>query len=301
MRLATLLVTATLALPPAVGAQTATSPPITPAARHYLWEVSSLTNRVYLFGTVHAGKNNFFPLPEPVQQAFADSQVLAIEADVTNAEAMSKGASTMLLKPPDRLSNRVPAPLYERFRKLLERFGIPEPQVAQLKPFFAASLLAFAEWGRQGYLPQYGVDVHLIGRAREAKKPIFELEGAPAQAALMDSLTDEQGLQAFEGTVRAVESGVTGDQITGLVNAWQAGDPALLLEVVRAYNESVPGAKDIEEKFIWSRHAAMADKIEAWLLQGRERVFVAVGALHLAGPRGLVEILRKRGYLVKQL
>jgi uncharacterized protein YbaP (TraB family) len=85
------------------------------------------------------------------------------------------------------------------------------------------------------------------------------------------------------------------------VNAWQAGDPALLLEVTRAYNETVPGAKDLEEKFIWSRHEAMANKIEAFLLSGRDRVFVAVGALHLAGPRGLVEILKSRGHSVRQL
>ena len=70
---------------------------------------------------------------------------------------------------------------------------------------------------------------------------------------------------------------------------------------MRAYNDSVPGAKALEDKFIWSRHDAMARKIEAWLIEGREHVFVAVGALHLAGPRGLVEILRKRGYVVRQL
>jgi uncharacterized protein YbaP (TraB family) len=57
----------------------------------------------------------------------------------------------------------------------------------------------------------------------------------------------------------------------------------------------------MEEKFIWSRHEAMADKIEQWLMNGGERVFVAVGALHLAGPRGLVEMLAKRGYQVRQL
>ena len=59
-------------------------------------------------------------------------------------------------------------------------------------------------------------------------------------------------------------------------------------------------ARELEDKFIWSRHEAMVAKIEDWLLNGRERVFVAVGALHLAGPRGLVETLRKRGHLVRQ-
>ena len=129
---------------------------------------------------------------------------------------------------------------------------------------------------------------------------MVEVEGAKVQTELMDSLTEKESLQALEGTVMALESGLTREQITGLVNAWQSGDPDLLLEVARAYNETVPGAKALEEKFIWSRHDAMADKIESYLL-GRDPAFVAVGALHLAGPRGLVEILKKRGYTVRQL
>lgn len=301
MRLARFAVAALLVAPWPLPAQSAPAAVPPPAAKSFLWEVTSLTNRVYLYGTVHAGKASFFPLPEPVQKAFAESKLLAVEADITDAAAMARSSGTMLLEPPDELSKRVPAPLYERFAKQLDRYGMAEPQFARLKPFLAASLLAFAEWRRLGYLPQYGIDGHLIVRAKEAKKRIVELEGAQEQSALMDSLTDKENLLAFEGTVAALESGLVREQITGVVNAWQSGDPELLLEVVRAYNDSVPGAKALEEKFIWSRHDAMAKKIEEWLLDGRERVFVAVGALHLAGPRGLVEMLRQRGHLVRQL
>lgn len=300
MRLLSLAFAALAAMAMPAAAQSAAAPSAPPATRPFLWEVSSLTNKVYLYGTVHAGKESFYPLPEPVRKAFADAKVLAVEADITDVEAMAKGASSMGLAPPDKISQHVPAPLYERFRKQLQRFGMAEREVESLKPFFAASLLAFAEWGRQGYLPQFGVDLHLIQRAKEEKKRIVELEGAQAQSDLMASLTGKEHLQAFEGTVTAMESGLVRDQITGVVNAWQAGDPKLLLDVVRAYNDAVPGARELEDKFIWSRHDAMAAKIEDWLLNGRERVFVAVGALHLAGPRGLVEALRKRGHLVRQ-
>jgi uncharacterized protein YbaP (TraB family) len=44
----------------------------------------------------------------------------------------------------------------------------------------------------------------------------------------------------------------------------------------------------------------MVAKIEGYLNR-RERHFIAVGSLHLAGPRGLVEMLRARGYTVRQL
>jgi uncharacterized protein YbaP (TraB family) len=144
-----------------------------------------------------------------------------------------------------------------------------------------------------------GIDAYLIKKAREEKKTVVEVEGIDMQVKLMDSLTDSENRMIFDGTLTALESGLTGEQITGMVNAWQSGDPELMLEIARKYNDQVPGAREFEEKFIWARHEDMAKKIEGYLAS-KERHFVAVGALHLAGPRGLVEMLRKRGYIVRQ-
>jgi len=269
-------------------------------AENYLWEVSSLTNHVYLFGTVHAGKADWYPLPSAVENAYADSQVLVIEADITNMEAIEKSTEAMTYKPPDQLKDHVPAEDYARFRKLLPRYAIPEQQVAQMKPFMAVSLLVFAEWGRAGYLPQYGVDLYLIKKAKGDLKKIVEIEGVDEQIRLMDSLTEQEVRTAFAGTITALDSGLTTEQINGMVDSWRAGNATRMLEIARSYNEKVPGAAEFEEKFIWSRHPQMLAKIDDWLNRSKQRYFIAVGALHLAGPRGLVEELRKRGYVVRQ-
>ena len=270
-------------------------------AANFLWEVQSMNNRVYLYGTVHAAKKEWYPLPSVVEEAYNDSQVLVVEADVTDTAAIQKTAPAMMYAPPDSLKAHVSADDYERFRKLLPRFSIPESAVAQMKPFMAVSLLVFSEWARLGYLPQLGIDSYFIHKAKADLKPIVEIEGVDQQVKLMDSLTDTEHREIFEGTLKAMEMGLTGEQITGMVNAWQAGDPNLMLEVARRYNDLVPGAKEFEEKFVWSRHDAMAKKIEGYLNDSKQRHFIAVGSLHLTGPRGLVEILRKRGYIVRQL
>ena len=270
------------------------------ASRHFLWEVVSLTNRAYLFGTVHAGKKDWYPLPAPVEEAFADSKVLVVEADVTNVEAMARTTEAMVYTPPDSLSAHVPPADYERFRKLLPRYAIAEPQIGQLKPFMAVSVLVFSEWARLGYLPQYGIDAHLIKKARADLKPVVEIEGVDVQVRLMDSLTETEHRQIFDGTLKALESGLTSEQITGMVNAWQSGDPSLMLEIAQRYNENVPGAKEFEEKFVWARHESMLKKIEGYMNDTKDRHFIAVGSLHLAGPKGLVELLRRRGYIVRQ-
>jgi len=270
------------------------------AAADFLWEVKSVTNRVYLFGTVHAGKKDWYPLPAAVEEAFADSKILVVEADVTDLTAMQKTAPAVMYAPPETLRQHVDADDYERFRKLLPRYQIPESQVAQMKPFMAASLLVFSEWARLGYVPTFGIDAYLIAKAKADLKPIVEIEGVDAQIKLMDSLTDAEHKQIFQGTLKAMEMGLTAEQITGMVNAWQTGDPKLMLDIAYRYNDLVPGAKEFEEKFVWSRHEAMLQKIEGYL-NSRDRYFIAVGSLHLAGPRGLVEELKKRGYIVRQL
>jgi uncharacterized protein YbaP (TraB family) len=268
-------------------------------AANYLWEVVGMTGRAYLTGTVHAGKQAWYPLPKAIEDAFVDSTVLVVEADITDVDAIRKAAPIMSYTPPDSLAKHVKPEQYERFKKLLPRYSLPESQMALMRPFMAVSMLVFAEWGRLGYLPQYGVDAYFIAKAKAENKKVLEIEGLAVQTQLIESLTEAEVATLFEGTLQAIESGLTAEQITGMVNAWQSGDPTLLLEIARKYNDSVPGARAFEEKFIWARHDAMADKIEGYL-RSKDRHFIAVGGLHLAGSRGLVEILRKRGYVVRQ-
>ncbi len=270
-------------------------------AQNLLWEVSSLTNRVYLFGTIHAGKVAWYPLPRAVEDAFNDSKELVVEADVTDLEAIEKAGPAMAYPPPDTLKNHVPPKDYERFLKLLPRYKLPESAVVQMKPLMATSLLVFAEWARRGYLPDFGVDVYLIKKARAELKPVVELEGTEEQMKLMDSLSEAESRKLFAGTLGALESGLTGEQIDGMVHAWQVGDSQELLDVSRSYNDKVPGAGQFEDLFVWSRHDAMIAKIQGWLDGTRDHRFIAVGALHLVGPRGLVEMLKRRGYMVRQV
>lgn len=270
------------------------------AAENYLWEVSSLSNRVYLYGTVHAGKKEWFPLDRAVEDAFNDASILVVEADILDIDRMAASGKALAYTPPDSLKNHVLEADYERFVKLLPRYKIDEASVTQVKPFMAVSLLVFFEWARAGYLPALSIDAYLLRKAKAEVKPIVEIEGIEAQTQLIDSLSDEENRVIFGGTVKALESGLTREQIEGLVAAWQAGDPARLLKVAEKYDENVPGAREFEEKFVWSRHDAMLTKIQGYLDNSRERHFIAVGALHLAGPRGLLEQLRKRGYVVRK-
>ena len=78
--------------------------------------------------------------------------MLVVEADISDTEALRK-AQPGTLVPPDALAKHVDPASYERFRKLLPRFAIPEAQMTPMKPFMAVSLLVFSEWARLGFKP----------------------------------------------------------------------------------------------------------------------------------------------------
>jgi uncharacterized protein YbaP (TraB family) len=73
-----------------------------------------------------------------------------------------------------------------------------------------------------------------------------------------------------------------------------------MYEVSMAVNKNMRMTDQLDEILLHGRHDAMLKKMESYL-QGSLPHFVAVGSLHLVGPRGLVELLRSRGYELKQL
>jgi uncharacterized protein YbaP (TraB family) len=85
-----------------------------------------------------------------------------------------------------------------------------------------------------------------------------------------------------------------------MVNAWQTGDVALMQDVTKGVNKGMRMTDQLDTILLYSRHDAMLRKIANYL-DGGVPHFVAVGSLHLIGPRGLIEMLKASGYEVKQL
>ena len=82
----------------AVHAQAAAVADVPATTKHFLWEVASLTNRIYLYGTIHAGRKEWFPLPAAIEDAFNDSAVLVVEADITDEGAARSAVEQTLAR-----------------------------------------------------------------------------------------------------------------------------------------------------------------------------------------------------------
>jgi len=278
----------------AAQAQSGSTPPI--------WEARSATNTVYLFGTIHVGARKMYPLSPAVERAYAASRIVVLEADPTDQSAAITAMQRAAYKPPDNLVNHVSPALMEDLNKALPSIGLAIEYAQAMPPHLLAMMLVMLEVGRQGYDPSLGLEMHLARRAKQDGKRIVELESIAGQLALFDSFSPD--LQ--EGMLRATVDGITtnalGSEVRELVAAWSAGDAKRMTEQLDKEMESLPAAQaqEMRERLYDARNREMSERIAA-MLAGGEPTFVAVGAGHLLGPTGILELLRAKGYAIRRM
>lgn len=266
----------------------------------FMWEVTGARSPVYLVGSIHVGNASFYPLPEAMEQAFRSARVLAVEADPTQPEALRTAMAIGFYPPGDNLEKHVPAALLDSLERQLPQHGLSLGAVAMMKPFSLMSMLVMAESLRLGYEPQAGVDLYFLKKAAERDMPVVELESIEAQLSLMDSLSDAEQQAILRQTLESMENGELAEQLGQMVSAWQRGDGPGLVAVVERGFVGEPEARAVfMEKINFARNRAMAQKIERFLHSGDPH-FVVVGALHLPGEQGILKLLEKRHYRIRQ-
>ena len=267
-----------------------------------IWEVRSTTNTSYLFGTIHVGARKLYPLSRAVEDAFASAQVLALEADPTDALAVGTAAAGAAYTPPDTLANHISPALMEDLTRSLPALGLPIEYARVMRPSLLAMTIEMMEVSRHGYDPALGLDTYLARRAKQTGKRIVELESIREQLALLNSFSDELQEGMLRSALDSVADGTLGNQLRDLVAAWRAGDSQKLLAQVDQDTDQLPPAlaQEYEHALYVTRNYAMVDKLVPMLEAGTP-VFVAVGTGHLLGPQGLVELLKAKGYRIRQL
>jgi len=273
--------------------------PVPSKTKSFIWEVKSPTNTVWLFGTIHVGKRAFYPLSEAVETAFDNSAKLVVEADVSDSASSNDVNSLISYFPPDTLDKNIPKSLYDRLVIQLVRLKIPEAAVKPMKPFVVGGFLSVVEFSRLGYDMNLGVDAYLLSRAKEAGKPVEELESVRSQLEMLAGMPANLQEAFLDNAIAALELNRSADQVTGMVNAWQTGDAKLMAEVIDEVNRDMKLTAQLDEIMLHGRHDAMLQKIEGYLA-GKEPRFIALGSLHLIGPRGLIQALRSKGFEVTQ-
>ncbi|UCH46917.1 MAG: TraB/GumN family protein [Betaproteobacteria bacterium] len=274
--------------------QSAYSPPF--------WEVRSGNNVVYLFGTIHVGKADFYPLPSRVDSAFRDSNVLALEADPANQQEAVTAIMSAMYTPPDNIENHLAPALLSSVAEVSAGYGLPFEQIRQMKPYLLMFTLTALEYERLGYSAAQGLENHLSQRARSDGKRVVALESMLGQMQMLDNLSPKLQTEMLQITVDEIANAEVAGLVGAMIEAWRTGKVGTLEEVLTVEERRLPDglANEFHQRFLTERNVNMAQQVERMLATG-ERAFVAVGAMHMVGDGGIPAILAERGYQVTPL
>jgi uncharacterized protein len=266
--------------------------------KSFLWQLRSDKGDIYILGSIHFLKRENYPLNPAIEKAFDSAKKLVLEIDLKNADS-EKVQRLMLEKGLHRdgkiLQQNISAQTYSLAAKRAQELGIDIRALSPLKPWVVALTMASLQLQKLGFDPNSGVDRYLASRAKVAGKPIAGLETAAFQIALMDQLSAGDQESMLRQSLREMDLLDKGlDQI---VRAWAAGDvhglEKLLLDAMREYPA-------VHQKIIVDRNRRWLPEIERIIKQG-ESALVVVGAAHLVGKEGVIELLKARGYTLEQM
>lgn len=267
------------------------------ADRGLFYKVEKDGKSSYLLGTVHAWKREWLPLNPAIEKAFAESKTLAVEFDPAKMDTVV-ATQRMMLEGGETLESRLGSPLYERTKKVTDNYGMPDAAISRLKPWGVMMVLTVLSMQQLGYSPDAGIDQYLLAKARAGGKTLVDLESADRQLAVLDSLSPR--LQTAMLSDFLANTDRMSQYVGALTNAWKEGNGEALVAIS---DQGFPDAelkREFNDKFLYQRDIAMTRRIEELLRQPGPH-FIAVGSLHLVGPRSIVEQLRAKGYRVEQI
>jgi uncharacterized protein YbaP (TraB family) len=257
------------------------------------------TNTVYLFGSIHLGKPEFFPFVETVESSFGRSKRLVVELDSTSKEfekKLSRFMADARLENGKTLQEVLSAGVYQKLVDHMEKIGLPLDGFKSLKPWVMAVALETMKLQSMGYMPDYGVDRYFLEKAA-GEKEIVELESFEEQISLFENIGQEKFLAYTLFSLNTVER-----QADKLIRAWRCGDIKTLDDIIFE-DEQTPFLDDIGDiykKVYYDRNKKMVDKIKKYL-EGDDDYFVVVGAGHLIGDKGIVTLLEHKGLIINRL
>lgn len=261
------------------------------------WEISGkgLTRPSYLFGTYHLLSGAYLNKLPNVKAAFEGADGVVVESEIDSSKLMQM--LPMLVMQDKKLSDLVSKEDYDMLASEVQQStGTPIELMAQLKPIFITLMLTvtYAKAGRLSELEESdgsSLDSHIAKVARQKKQGVSAFESMEEQMHLLfdHHPVEEQARQLVEFVKLKDEMVTAQDELLGLyLREDLDGLYTLYQKYEKQFGESSWLLDDRNENWI--------KQLPAILEEGSQ--FIAVGALHLAGNKGLVELLRKQGYTV---
>jgi len=263
-----------------------------------LWKFERNGRAGYLYGTIHVNRLEWvFPGPKTAA-AFRDTDTLALELDVLSPEVQAK------VSQPESLGIKtlqLPPPLQQRMNAVAEKMCAPVSLIAGRHAVMQLITVTIFDARLAGLEASYGSDFFLAGIAKGVAKPVVGLETAELQMRTLLGGSDEESLKLVDSSLAMFESGRQRKQTQRLTEDWAGGNLADLQNFEQWCDCTTT---EPERRFMRrindDRNTGLAAGIDKLHREGK-RLFVAIGTLHMVGPKAVTKLLAGMGYKVERV
>jgi len=270
----------------------------TSQAEPALFSISDDDTTIYLLGTVHLLDPNSQWRTEAIDAALREVDAVYFEADAYSADQSAMQAAVLehgLLPQGEQLSEIVPEGDWRSVTDYAQELGLPIEVIQPLQPWLASITLSTFSAARSGLSPTAGVDFSLYISLNGSGVERRFFETVEEQIEFFADLPVEIQVQLL------IESVVHADEerqlIDDLITAWVAGDMERVDELANGSLES--DFPEIYEVIILRRNQTWVQELST-LMGSPGTYFVAVGAAHVPGEQGVLNLMREAGFAVER-
>lgn len=258
-----------------------------------LWEITGkkVKSPSYLFGTMHLIPKKDFLFPESLQEKVKSTEVLVME--IGGISEQMKALPLMMLDSGSLFDLFSKPQLDSLFSYTEEKLGYNEEQMrlsfSKMKPIVLIQLFSKDQFGEDP--ESYEMSLEQI--AQKENMTIMGLETIEEQIGFLDNLSPEDQVNMVMETIRGNNDDAALNEALKLVEVYLSQD---IDEIYNYISQSGMNSKEFEEEMVTKRNHNWIKPIQKIIR--KNKAFIAVGAAHLGGPDGVIELLRKEGYTV---
>ncbi|MFN8316571.1 MAG: TraB/GumN family protein [Chitinophagales bacterium] len=254
------------------------------------WKISmaGAKNESYVFGTMHSTDARVFKLSKGVEMAMENTAVFVNEMDMENLDMMS--IMQDLINPKNSLKKALNKEDYALLDSMAqEKLHLPLSLLDNIQPILISSLLETSS-GETKDTGSVFLDLYLAQKSRENHKTVKGLETAAEQLKALNALSYEDQIDLLVKTLH--EEQKPENDFERMIDFYVKGKIDSLL----AMSEEAKMPPRMMEELVIKRNKRMADRMEKMFAETSH--FFTVGALHLPGEKGVLNLLRKKGFIV---